>query len=598
MFGLTSAGMSVSGRRVAWATILSIATWTPAVSLAQKPNEDASLFAHNFLDEAPVSTGSQEKTEALLAFYKGVRLQRIGNYTGAQTAFEEALALDSSNVTLANRLAHLSAALNEPQHGLQVLRGSLSQNSENPVAYINLAQFCVQLSKQRQKEAEESEDGEGEGEAAMLGVQALDVSLMAVERFPEFPAVYALPLELYLAQNAQDQAQAMLIKAIAREDANPVYWLEIARFAQRAWKLDEDENLKRVNGIYDKAIASSRALADDQNLAETLDQTADYLSQTHQYDRAVDLYRQAINKAPALLVTREKLGHILGVLDLHDEKLEVFEELVAIDPADARVQISIGDERLRRQDSEKAIGHYLAAIDAGESDPVFYEKVVRLMLDANQTASALPVLKRAHFLYPEATSIAFLLAKSYSEVGELDASLRAFKTLESDIEAAREEAESATTDNENGSAEDKDDPKREIAVLPELPQDFYFHYGNAAALAKRHVQAAHLFRKGIAAQSAEQEPGVIAKYQHAAGEALLAAGDRLAETSRLLSRAHQLAPENPNYLDALARCHHAKGETAKAIELLRRAVSLPEATEEMRQRLREFEAEGAGELPQ
>ena len=58
-------------------------------SQAQEKAEDASLFAHTFFEEFSISLEGKEKAAVLLAFYQGVRLQRIGNYTGAQQTWAE-----------------------------------------------------------------------------------------------------------------------------------------------------------------------------------------------------------------------------------------------------------------------------------------------------------------------------------------------------------------------------------------------------------------------------------------------------------------------------------------------------------------------------
>ena len=502
----------------------------------------AAVYAHRAdVRRGKLSPQSQARTEALLAFYKGARLEARGNLSGAQAAFEAALELDPASAGLASKLARIAAALGEPQYGLRVLRESLENNPTDPQAYLNLAKFCEAAAERLEQSAAEDETGTSEGEAAMLRVQGQDAAQMAVSKFPDRPEVYWQLLRAYLAQNRKEAARKMVQTAITRGVPSPGYWLQMGELAQQAWPLADSESydahLTAINAIYEKALVR----ANDNPAA--IVSVADYYSQTRQYDRAVELYRQVINLDPTLLLAREKLARVLGVLQLGDEKLRALTELVTINPHNSRIQKFIGDEYKRRDDPQRAIEHYLAAVKAGEDDPVFLGQLIEQMLDEGMAETALPVIKRAHFLYPDAFSITLSLARAYTNLEHWSDALRSFRSAERQVQ--QESAEF-------------------------LDSAFYFEYGTVAQRAQQQPRAALLFRKSIAAAPRE-EPRRAAEAYAALGRMWLDQGERIAEAAELIRRAIKLEPERPEYLASLGRYHILKSDYPRAIEILRQA---------------------------
>ncbi|MEZ5328001.1 MAG: tetratricopeptide repeat protein [Verrucomicrobiales bacterium] len=502
--------------------------------------EKAAVYSH-----APVSEGTgelsaagEQRVLARVAFLKGVKLQGRGDFSGAEEALESALALDPASITIALKLARTAMLLSEPQHALQVLRDSLMRNAENPQAYLNLAQFCENVADNLEKIAQADESGTTEGEAAMLRVQAEDVLLTAVEKFPEYPSVYWQLLRLYLAQNRKPHAQEMLRKAIARNDSDPYYWLEIGQQAQQAWPLADrehyDEHLAITNQVYERALAAAAGNA------EVNDRVADYFSQTRQYDRAVELYQRAITQSPGMLLAREKLARVLGVLGQHDEKLAALTELVRINPYDARIQKFIGGEFQGRADRRKAIDHYLAATKAGENDAVFLHDLIDLMLAEKMVNEALPVVRRAYFLYPDSFAISVQLARVHAEMRDWNGALRAFRAAEKGVDA------------------------------DELDDQFYFEYGTVAQQAGLHAQAEWLFRKSSERVS-KNTPERNARVYDALARVWLDQGKRIAEAAELIGIAIDLEPDSSAYLVSLGRCHYLRGDYDKAIEVLSKA---------------------------
>lgn len=515
--------------------------------VANAQADDASVFAHVPVAESAAQLSSEGKQRVLaqLAFFRGARYQGRGNFSAAQVEFESALAFDPTNVELAMRLARIAMTLNQPQRGLQVLRDSLTNNIDQPKAYLHLAEFCENVADQLDRQAATDDSGTSESEAAMIRVQAEDVSLMALEKFPQYPSVYWQLLRLYLAQNRKEHARAMMERAIARDDADPFYWLEMGSQAQQAWPLSDrertDEHLKIINAIYDRAIDTA-----GEN-AEVIDQVADFFSQTRQYDRAVELYRRVIELNPGMLLAREKLARVLGVLERHEEKLSELTKLVQINPYDVRIQKFIGNEFQGRGDPSRAIHHFLEAIKAGENEAVFFHDLVQLMLAEGMVEEALPVVRRAHFLYPESFSLTVQLARVLAGAKDWDEALRAYRTAEKLV----------------------DEEKR-----PELLDDeFFFEFGSVAQEAGLPVRAAHLFRKSTASVP-KQEPQRAAKAYAALASVWLDQGERVAEAVELLGLAIDLEPDTPAYFTSLGRCHYLKGEHALAVEALRKAAEL------------------------
>ena len=511
----------------------------------------AAAYSHELVSETEgqLSAVGEQQVQAKLAFLRGLKLQGHGDFSGAQAAFEAALALDPANVDIALRLARIAVLLSQPQHGLQVLRESLMRNPSDPDAYLHLANFCETVAASLEKGAASDDSGTSEGEAAMLRVQAEDVSRMAVEKFPQYPSVYWQLLRLYLAQNRKPHAQEMLEKAIARDDADPYYWLEIGQQAQQAWPLSDrdhyDEYLATTNRIYDRALA---AAGED---TAVKDQVADYFSQTRQYDRAVAIYKSTIAQSPGMLLTREKLARVLGVLERHDEKLTALTELVRINPHDARIQKFIGSEYQGRADLPKAIGHFMAAVKAGENDAAFFHELLDLMLAEGMVDEALPVVRRAYFLYPDSFALAVQLARVHAKLKDWDAALRTFRSAEESVDA------------DNGAGADQ------------LDDQFYFEYGTVAQQAGQHARAEWLFRKS-SDRVPKDAPERNARAYAALARVWLDQGKRVAEAAELIGIAIDLEPNSPAYLTSLGRCHYLRGDYDKAIEALRKAEAASE----------------------
>ncbi|MGK0184644.1 MAG: tetratricopeptide (TPR) repeat protein [Verrucomicrobiales bacterium] len=511
--------------------------------------EQASVYAHVPVSSeggvVQLSDVGEKRIRAQLAFARGAQFYSKGDLTAAQQAFESALQLDPSNVELAMRLARIAAALSQPQHGLQILRASLTRNPENVKGYLHLAEFCESVADLLDRQAVTDESGTSESEAAMLRVQAEDVALRAVEKFPQYPSVYWRLLRQYLAQDRKAHAQAMMRLAIAREDTDPYYWLEMGQQAQQAWPLADQEQFDAHLDILNSVYARALVVAGDS--AEVIDQIADYFSQTRQYDRAVELYGRVIDLNPGMLLTREKLARVLGVLERHDDKLAALEELVQINPHDVRIRKFIGSEYQGRNDRRRAIAHFLAAIRAGETDAVFYHKLIELMLSEGMQQEALPVIRRAHFLYPDSFPITVQLARVHGEVKDWDSALRAFRSAEK-------------------TAEDQ-------GQVDVLDDSFYFEYGNVAKEAGQSARAAHLFRKSTASVPGET-PERAAKAYAALAQVWLDQGERIAEAAELIGLAIDLEPETPAYFTSLGRCHYLRGDYVEAVEALRKAEEL------------------------
>ena len=513
---------------------------SPLLADPVQPKE-AAVYSDHFLSvQTPLSGNSEKKLKALTSYYRGAHLESRGSRERAFEAYSEALGHDASNVYLARNLARLARAMGKTQNGLQILRESLRRNQGDPQAYLDLARFCESVAA----EADRAPDNEGEGEAAMLRVQALDVAQMAGEKFPSWTPAYWQQLRIHLAEARKDLAQEMVTKAIAREGESVGYWLEMGRLAQQAWPLADretyDKHVAIINDIYAKALAS----ADED--AFTLDRVADYYSQTSQYDRAVELYQKVIEQRPDMLVTREKLARLYGVLEQPDKKLETLEALIQINPHEARLQKFIGSEYETQGEMNKAIDHYLDAIKAGESDAVFYEALIGHTIQAQRTAEALPIIKRARFLYPEADSIGVSLARAYADLRDWNGAMRTFRAIEK---------------------------RGDDATPGTLNNDFYFHYGIAAREAGKLPRAAVLLRKSITIVPRE-EPERAAPAYNALGALWLDQDDNIDEAGELIRLANELKPDHPAHLESLGWYHFKKRAPEKAMEIFVQAETL------------------------
>ena len=159
---------------------------------------------------------------------------------------------------------------------------------------------------------------------------------------------------------------------------------------------------------------------------------------------------------------------------------------------------------------------------------------------------ALPVVRRAYFLYPDSFALAVQLARVHAKLKDWDAALRAFQSAENRV------------DSDNGAGADK------------LDDQFYFEYGTVAQQAGQHARAEWLFRKS-SDRVPKDTPERNARAYDALARVWLDQGKRVAEAAELIGIAIDLEPNSPAYLTSLGRCHYLRGDYDKAIEALRKA---------------------------
>ncbi len=542
-------------------------------------------------DSSHLGKDGVTRAQALLHYYRGTKLERTGDVDSALEAYETALRHAPSHLPLAEKASQLAGQYGNPARGLAILERAHQLNPNNPRSYILLSEYLSTYHENRRENVERS----------------LAVMQEAVQQFPADPEVHERLIILHMMRRDQPAAEAVLAAALKAEINDPLYWLEMARVAQRLHPAGEGQISPEINAIFERALATSRG---DLEIAT---QVADHYRITRQLDRAVELYQQIIKDHPDALAVRERLAGVYGLQENLDMVLSTLLDLERINPHRLETQKNIAQLFIRqaqkletegREDEAKAayansVTHFLKSFRIAKGEVGDYILVAELQQYAGQAEEAVALLQRARFHYPEAIPLSIALAGSFSAAKRYPEAIETFKNAE----------------------------KLSQELRPDLLDDrFYFMYGAAVERNKQFDEAANLFRKSIELVPPDAEPQRQARALNYLGYMWLEQNRNLKEAGELIIRANDLLPdegafvdslgwyyflvkdykkaliytlkagrlmnlnepENAVILDHIAQSYFHLGHRDKAVSHLERAISLEPENKEFSKRLEEY----------
>lgn len=550
-------------------------------------------FAEVYIDQyfAPdpgllLSEEGKRKSTALAHYALGRSLEARGRALEAVEAYKTVLENQPDQYFLARKTAYLLARNGSNEDALELLEGNLKNNPDEPFAYIALSEYLATY---------EGNDEEGRK-------RAFSVIEEAVGKFPTEAAVYEHIVRLYVVNNRKDEAQSIMEKALAVENPDPKFWLELGKIAGQVWPVRANGGpgeTELVNTLYGKALLLAES---DMEVVESV---ADYYHATRQFDRAISAYTEVINASPDRLEVREKLARVYGGKGDEEKVLQTLKEIVEIDPQSSRTHKQLAQIYMRNEDYKAAIPHLRKALAISKGSATEYNALARMMIESDEHEAAIEFLKDAAYLFPDVPDFPFLLSFPLSRLEKWDESVKQF---EKTIELAAEEQ-----------------PQM-------LNESFYFRYAAATERGGDLEKAAELFEKTIELISKndpedQNKEFTATVYNYLgymwvennmnldeAGELIKTAADldpdsgaivdslgwfhfmkgNYEEAKKELLRAEQMVetPDSVIY-DHIARAHYKLGEKEAAIEYMKKAVELDPEKEEFSKRLKEFEKSAA-----
>lgn len=537
-----------------------------------------------------LSEAGENKAQALASYFAGLAAVKQRSLQEATEKFREALRRDPANLRLARRLAELYTQARQPQEGLAVLEQALANNPHQPVAYLQLSEFCA-------KYHEGNEAVRQRGEA---------VARQAVALFPSEAAAHANLASWLWGSGVREEAAQVLRDAAAREETSPAYWLELAQAASHVWSTRTPEGRATIAGLYEKALQ----LAPQE--ASVVENVADFHALHGALMEAADLYERLVKLRPDHLVAREKLARALALTNRPEEAAATWRTLLEIDPQHAKAHEALARHAARQGDLVASVRHRAEALRWNSGADTWREGVslARDMLALGMEREALAVLERASFQAPDAFEPSVLSAFAYARLKEFARAAACFARAE-EIILASSASDTATTSL--------------------LNDEFYYEWGLMCEAAGLLDEAEAKLRRAINVTPADA-PEKAAKSYNALAYLWLEHDRHIDEAGPLIQRALQFEPENPAYLDTLGWLHFKKrqfqeavavltrahqaspepvaeildhlaqaqweaGDRPTAVSTLQQAVALPDATDTMHQRLDQWRAALANPSP-
>ncbi|MCB1077567.1 MAG: tetratricopeptide repeat protein [Verrucomicrobiae bacterium] len=523
----------------------------------------------------------KERAEALAHYARGLSLEAQDRREEAVQSFREVLRIDPGAGDLARQVAAMLAESGQRDAGRQVLEEAFRNRPESAEIAIALSEYLATFFPN---------DDAAKAEAMRLAVES-------TEKHPSEPAAYEHLVKMYLVARKPGEARAVLEKALARDEPNPVFWLQIGKLAQRIWPLNPDQSPAPINQAFEKALQKG------QNRPEIQEQVGDYFHDTRQPERALQIFEALVKAYPDHLGARQKLARVYGALGRDDDVIATLNEVVAINPQDADTHRELGRLYLGREDFQDAIVHFREAMKLTSGTPEEYDAIGRMIIfGAQMPEEAIAFLQRGAYLHPSEPQMPYLLTFAFAQLKRYAEALPWFeKTLTLASQSQ-----------------------------PDLiDASFYFRYAAATERAGNIDEATRLFRTcmdklGKEDSADERVQGLRAETYNYLGYMWLENDMNIDEAGELIKEALALSPESGAILDSygwflfkkgrfedakrellkseslveepdgviydhLGQTCYALGDQEKAVEYLKKAVELEPDNKEFQERLAKFE---------
>jgi tetratricopeptide (TPR) repeat protein len=266
---------------------------------------------------------------------------------------------------------------------------------------------------------------------------------------------------------------------------------------------------------------------------------------TNDLDRARQLCEKLTSEHDSL-EARKLLYRLYGAAEQKDKALATLEAIVKQAPEDAEQRRLLAIEYDKLKQPEKAIPQLEAAIQNGGGEIGDYVKLGWQLYQTQQFESMVRLGQRSVRLFPDHPLVHYQLAIGHRSREDWAASVKHF--AEAEKHAASTQAE----------------------LLDYL---FYYQYGITLERMARFEDSSRMLEKSITLTPRE-EPKAAANTMNFLGYMWLEQNTKLDKAGELITKANELLPETPAYIDSLGWFHYKKGNYPTALKELQRAEAL------------------------
>ncbi|WP_228273764.1 XrtA/PEP-CTERM system TPR-repeat protein PrsT [Rhodocyclus tenuis] len=369
-----------------------------------------------------------------------------------------------------------------------------------------------------------------------------------------FPAAASLAA-LDLADKKPDDARKRFDSVLAADPKNAQALLALAELrAANGGTPDE------VAGLIGKAIAA--------NPGESGPRLAliQYHINTKDNKKALAAANDAIAAIPDKPEILDALGRTQQLAGDSNQSLVTFGKLAALQPGSPLPQLRVAEIHLANKNKDEAAKSLKKALEIKPDLIEAQRGLILLALDSNKPADALAMAREIQKQRPkEASGFAFEgdVHAAAKEWNEANSAYRNALKLAAAPELAVKLYSVLLASGNAAEAE-----KMAAGWHREHPKDIalHMHQGDIANGREEYAQAAQRYRAALDIQP--NNPLVLNNLAWVSGKLKSAKALEYAE------RSNQLAPNQPAFMDTLAVLLAEKGESAKAIELLRKALTI------------------------
>lgn len=479
------------------------------------------------------------KADALADFVEGARLEENAEMENALAVYQKVLTFDPGLSELALRVAALLSRQEDFPRAIDVLKDAIKAKPKEAGPYLHLAFIYAKYLKKSD--------------------QAVKYANQAIVLDPLNFEAYQRLYEIEAAAGQPQKALMALDRAASVKSEDPAFWIRLGKlYASIVFKSETEpkpEEIKRVNGFFEKAVANA---GDD---AVALKSVADYYAASQQIQEAIPLYLKVVELQPDDLNAREKLATGFVLTNQRDKAIEMLQEIIKkqpekYQPYDLLAQLlDEGARALERANQPvearaqfaKAAANYEQSLLINPGRANTYLRLAELLIvPMKDSERAVKVLTEARQRFPGAPEFTYFLAIAQREAKHPQQAVITFEEALNEAQASNDEV---------------------------LNARFYFDYGAAADQAALYDKAADLFRKSISL-----DPTNAAEAYNYVAFMWAEHNMHLDEAEDMIGRALQFDPNNGAYLDTLGWVHYRKGKFEEALaELLRAAQNLTRA---------------------
>lgn len=477
-----------------------------------------------------LSPASASRADVLAHFSAALQFESSGKLRQALDHYLAVFKADPGNPDLAAHTAGIAMQFQGREAAMKILEDAVRASPRTPAPLLNLARFASTYPP---------EDLFVKDEVPAKAVAE------ALAKFPTHAEVYETAVMLYLTHNERDKAIEVMTQAANQNSRDPQYWLATGHTAERVWPLGQaefsTEYRQRVAPFFENALKTATK-ADAEQV--TLEVARQYLL-TNDPERA----RQLCEKLAAdcnNLDARKLLYRLYVASEQKDKALATLEQIVKQAPDDAEQQRLLAIEYDKLKQPEKAIPHLEAAIQAGGGEIGDYVKLGWELYQTQKFDDMVRVGQRSVRLFPDHPLVHYQLAIAHRAREEWGPSVQHF---------AEAEQYASSTQSE---------------LLDHL---FYYQYGITLERMARFEDASRMLEKSITLTPRE-ESKAAANTMNFLGYMWLDVGTHLDKAGELITKANELLPNQPAYIDSLGWFHYKKGNYPGALKELQRAESL------------------------